>query len=253
MLVGNLEIPLINTGKVVNSSRTYVFRGLPVYADALTAGNTGAAQVVMNLDNNHIMDYAANGFKSTRSALSARGIKSFGRGYVAYVFQNGIKIGFVGYRPESISLAKMRNHVKAAKKQCDILIASFHWGVNYVNRPTNQQIAYGRGAVNAGADLVLGHHSHVISGIELYKGKHIVYGLGTIVSAVIRPNDIDTFIYRHTFGVTGTSVSNQGFDIVPVLMTNDDKINDAQPVIDKGNRIRDRIKSFSQQLEDHPF
>jgi len=242
--IANLEIPLIHTNTVVRSSRSYIFRGEPIYAQALAAGGIDG----VDLDNNHIMDYGSRGFSATKSALYAQGVSYFGRGGVWYTVQNGIRIGFMGFRPESISVPKMRSHIKSARSRCDILVVSFHWGVEKRYYPTGQQVTYGREAVKAGADLVVGHHSHLISGIELYRGKHIVYGLGTIVSAVERPDDVDTFIYQHTFSVTGTSVTNKSFEIVPVLMTKQPKgsKNDARPVLDSDeNRIRNRIKGYS--------
>ena len=246
VVFANLEIPLINTNHVMQGSRSYIFRGKEEYARALSAGGIDA----VDLDNNHIMDYTSKGYSRTRSAVSGQGIASFGLGKVAYITRNGIKIGFVGFRPESTSISKMKSGIKAVQSRCDIVIASFHWGLDKRYSPTGQQIAYGRAAVDAGADLVVGHHSHLVSGIELYKGKHIVYGLGTIVSAVERPDDVDTFIYQHTFSVTGTSVSNKDFNIVPVLMTANGKnsYNDAQPVIADGDdktRILNKIKKYS--------
>jgi poly-gamma-glutamate synthesis protein (capsule biosynthesis protein) len=242
--VANLEIPLIDTSSIMQGARSYIFRGKTAYADALTAGGIDA----VDLDNNHILDYGSRGYSSTRSALTARGVGYFGLGKVFYKTVNGVKIGFMGFRPTSSSVSKVKSAVKAVKSQCDIVVVSFHWGTDFVYRISAQQIAYGHAAVQGGADLVLGHHSHVVSGIEVYKGKHIVYGLGSIVSTVELPDDTDTFIYRHTFSVTGTSVSNAGFDIVPVLMTNSNSYNDAQPVVATGSdktRILNKIEKYS--------
>ncbi len=223
--IANLEIPLINTTRVVNGSRSYIFRGKTLYAQALAAGGIDA----VDLDNNHIMDYGSTGYSSTKSAVKSVVVGSFGRGTVCYITRNGVKIGFAGFRPESISLSKLKSSVKALKQRCDVAVISFHWGTEYRYKATAQQIAYGRAAVQAGADLVVGHGPHVVGGIELYKGKHIVYSLGTIISTVTLPDDTDCFIYRHTFSITGTSVSNAGFEIVPVEMSGSSSYNDAQP------------------------
>jgi len=250
VVFANLEIPLYNTSRIVNGNRSYIFCGRKEYALALSAGGIDA----VDLDNNHIMDYGSAGFTSTKSAVRSQGVGYFGRGSVYYTIRNGIKIGFVGFRPESISISKMKASVKAVKSRCDIVIASFHWGRDYIKSISASQRAYGRAAVQAGADLVVGHHSHVVSGIEkyTYKGRsaYIVYGLGTIVSAVTRPEDIDTFIYQHTFSVTGTTVSNADAKIVPVKMTKAGKTeqNDAQPYIAEGDAKReiiDKIKQYS--------
>ena len=249
--VANFEIPLTNSTRINEPWRNYRFRGKPGYVEAID----GIIDVV-DLDNNHIKDFGQAGYNDTRSILRSRGIGYFGLGRVEYRIQNGVKIGFVGYRPEMISLSKIKAHLRSARKNCDILIASFHWGGGY--RPNATQKKFGRAAIDAGADLVLGHHSHVVSGIELYKGKHIVYGLGTIVSAVRLPSDTDTFIYKHTFSVSGErNVTNSSFEIVPVKMTANTQYNDAQPVlVEKDsaeyNRIKDKIKYYSPASNPFP-
>jgi poly-gamma-glutamate synthesis protein (capsule biosynthesis protein) len=257
VVFANLETPLIDTTYRMQGSRSYIFRGKPIYAQALREGDIDA----VDLDNNHIMDYGSRGYSSTKTAVKAVGVKSFGLGSVAFVYEKGIKIGFMGFRPENISISKLKANIVAAKKKCDILIVSFHWGRDYINSILTSQRVYGHAAVQAGADMVVGHHSHVVSGIEkyTYKGKsvYIVYGLGTIVSTVELPKDTDTFVYRHTFSVTGTSVSNvdNAIEIIPVKMTEGDKrdaqgnkYNDAQPVLAKGKAgsdIIDKIKQYS--------
>ncbi len=242
--IANLEMPLIDTSYVMQGSRGYIFRGKTVYAQALKAGGIDA----VDLDNNHIMDYSTRGYTSTKSAVNKYSVGYFGLGSVFYKTVNNVKIGFAGFRPDTTSIAKVKASVKSIQSRCDIVVVSFHWGQEYRYSPSAQQIAYGRGAVDAGADLVLGHHSHVISGIELYKGRHIVYGLGTIISTVELPSDTRTFIYQHTFSVRGTTVSNDSFNIVPVRMSSDSDYNDAQPRIATGSdatAIIDKIKALS--------
>lgn len=242
--IANLEIPLTNTTRVMQGSRSYIFRGRTDYAQALQEGGIDA----VDLDNNHIMDYGATGYRSTKSAVRKYGVDYFGLGSVFYKESNGVRIGFAGYRPESISIAKLKASVRAIQQRCDIVVVSFHWGTQYRYAATAQQVAYGHAAVLAGADLVLGHHTHVVGGIEIYKGKHIVYGLGTIMSTVELPKDIDCFIYQHTFSVKGTDVSDAGYDAVPVLMSDNTSYNDAQPVLATGSdktRILNKIKKYS--------
>ncbi len=245
----NLEIPLINTSRIIQGSRNNILRGKTKYAQALKY----AGFDTVDIDNNHIMDYGYVGYASTKAALSAQGISSFGRGTTRFITRKGVKIGFAGYRPENISITRMKADIRAIRKKCDIVIASFHWGVEgYV--PSAEQRAYGRAAVQAGAQLVVGHHTHVVSGIEQYTYKEtsgiIVYGLGTIVSVMKRPSDVDTLIYRHTFSVTGSTVTNVRGEIVPVHMTtaDKDKRNDAQPVLAEGAKadaIINKIARFS--------
>lgn len=244
----NLEIPLIDTSKVIKGPR-YILRGKTKYAKALKY----AGFDTVDLDNNHIMDYGYVGYASTKKALKAQGISFFGLGTARFITRKGVKIGFVGYRPQFISVSKMKANIQAVKKKCDIVIASFHW-TSGKYAITGEQRTYARAAVQAGAQLVVGHHTHLLSGIEQYTYKKnsgiIVYGLGTLVSVMKRPDDVGTMVYRHTFSVTGSEVTNVRGEIVPVHMTTapKNKPNDAHPVIVDGTdaqKILDKVEWHS--------
>jgi poly-gamma-glutamate synthesis protein (capsule biosynthesis protein) len=150
-----------------------------------------------------------------------------------------INLGFIGGR-SSIKNALVRS-VEEHKEPENLVIVSFHWGVEGLNRPIDEQIQLGRAAVDAGADLVLGHHPHVLQGIETYKGKHIVYSLGNFVfGGHSNPADKDSIIYQATFALKEGRVEPAGSTIIPVRISSVTDRNDYRPVILEGGE-RERV------------
>jgi poly-gamma-glutamate synthesis protein (capsule biosynthesis protein) len=148
------------------------------------------------LANNHALQHGEAALKGTIELLDRRGIKYVGvRGCNSAVFDFGFtKIGFLGYCSdqqyekanifvEPIDLAGLSRDVQELKRSgINFIVVSLHWGGEFVHRPSPSQIDLGRSIIEMGANLVLGHHSHVIQGIETYKGGTIVYSLGNFIS-----------------------------------------------------------------------
>ena len=133
---------------------------------------------------------------------------------------DGVSIALLAYQTfnnayERLS-EEMPQDVAAAKAAHDVVIVSFHWGNELDYAPHERQIALGRLAVDSGADLVLGHHSHRINPIECYKGKYIVYSLGNFVfSGNSKPRDMDNFIFQQKLIVSDDGVTDGGFRVIP--------------------------------------
>ena len=176
----NLEGPL-KGGKPKKPDRKYNFYGKAEYTNILTAGSVE----VVNIANNHINDYGTK--KTTRSILKKAGIIMSDTQYLASENQftvKGVKVGFVGIQTP-YSITKMRQLVKKAKADNDLMIMSFHFCEvpEHTHSVRSSQAIMARAAIDAGADMVIGHHSHVTSGIEMYKGKYIYYGIGAVESS----------------------------------------------------------------------
>ena len=130
-----------------------------------------------------------------------------------------------------------------------LVVVSLHWGKEYVYSVSASQRSLARSLITAGADLVVGHHSHVVSGIEKYKDRYIVYSLGNFSSAILTPQDMDTMIFRQTFILdeeTG-KVTPQVPDVIPCSMSSAAK-NNATPVVLKGadkQRVIKKINRYS--------
>lgn len=195
--VFNLECVLSTRGEPQHE--LYVFRADPSMAlELATAGFKVAV-----LANNHTLDFGREALMDTIHAAEVAGMVAVGAGEdrahaeaLKVVTARGLRVGFLAFtdvpdagverRDNAPTVAfvgdrTLASEVAAARKKCDSLIVFFHWGVEYMKRPTERQQALARKCVDAGADLVLGCHPHVLQTVETYKGKPIVYSLGGFV------------------------------------------------------------------------
>jgi len=193
----NLECPLSKRG--VPQPRKYLFRGDPALAKVLHANGFDVA----SLANNHTLDYGRTAMLDTAQVVQKAGIVAVGAGKnrkaalgVRIVKRKGLRVGFIAYtdlpnlgvvrladKPTvaGVDSGEIRGQVARAKAKCDVLVVSFHWGIEYMKRPTERQQKLARLCIDSGADLVLGHHPHVTQTVEVYKGKPIVYSMGGFV------------------------------------------------------------------------
>ena len=190
LTIANLEGTLTEASekpdKSAQGNKAFFFKGNPYYTDILKEGSIEA----VNLANNHSMDYSAKGFTDTVSTLDHARITSFGDNKIAVYEKKGVKIGLIGVNTlgpleEGVNLDKLlsdlNDTIKALKKETSLIIVSIHWGTENESTVTQEQRELGRFVVDMGADLVLGHHPHVIQPYEMYQGKCIVYSLGNFV------------------------------------------------------------------------
>ena len=199
VVIGNLEGPLTTQGKA-DRSKTYAFRSPP---DKVGAALKNAGFNVVTLANNHILDYGPQGLAQTMETLDAAGILYVGAGKdnraarrAATMVVHGQRIAFLGYSmtlPETFYAthtqpgtafgheAHVRADVAAARLAADIVIVSFHWGQEGKTALREYQTRLGRVAIDAGAQVVLGHHPHILQAVEHYKDGVILYSLGNFV------------------------------------------------------------------------
>ena len=235
-------------------NRPFVFKAPPEYVDILTDGSIEAC----NIANNHALDYLEQGASDTKATLAANNIAYFGFQETAVVDVKGVKVGLISYYEldngldELDELEEKINKVKS--EGTDIVVASFHWGEELDTAPNYNQRTLGRLAIDLGADLVCGHHSHRIEGIETYKGKNIVYGLANFCfGGNSSPSDMDTFIYQQTFTVTGGKTAEDlDVKIIPCSISSADYYNNYQPTPASGEdaeRIMDKVNSRGYDIE----
>jgi len=203
ILFGNLEGPISDKGTKVGS--IYSFRNDPKAIEGLSY----AGFDVISLANNHAFDYGREALEDTFLRLKTAGIDYVGAGFnegEAYggstpVIKEieGTKIGFLAYTnlgPETWKATernsgiawinendfeKIKKDIENAKSQADILIVSLHSGEEYLSELTQFQIEFSKAAIDAGANIVIGHHPHVIQRNEKYKDGWIFYSLGNFV------------------------------------------------------------------------
>lgn len=250
------EITLINlesnfTTASTSSSKTYVFRAQPSYASVLSQAGVD----VVSHANNHSADFGSAGARSTRTAVTGQGMSYISGATTTIQRVNGVSVGFCAFNQTGGNVTSaMQSAIKKLKNNgCDIVVVSLHWGTEYVYASSAAQRNLGRAAINAGADLVVGHHSHVVSGVEQYKGKYIVYGLGTLSSAILTPDDMDAILFQQTFKVDVKSglVQSGPVQLIPVSMSTDENTNDARPYILEGSarqRVLNKVKYYSRNF-----
>lgn len=193
----NLECTLSNGGFC--RRRRFKFRADPRLARTLRENGF----TVASLANNHTLDYGRDAMMDTVNAVKEAGIVPVGAGVnrndalrLKVVEKNGLNVGFIAYtdipsygvvrlddRPTiaGINMDEITRQMEAAKSRCDVLVVSFHWGVEYMKIPTEHQQTLAHLCIDNGADLILGHHPHVLQPVEVYKGKPIVYSMGGFV------------------------------------------------------------------------
>jgi poly-gamma-glutamate capsule biosynthesis protein CapA/YwtB (metallophosphatase superfamily) len=187
--VGNLETTLAGRG----FSGYPCFRSPRQYADALK----NAGFDVLSTANNHSLDGGKGGVKYTVSYLDSIGVGHFGTNSPAplVVERNGIKIAFLSYTYSTngirspfrtavnrMDLRQIRRDIAAVRPNVDTVVVFMHWGAEYSTSPERGTKSLGRGIIDAGADLVLGSHPHVVRPVEQYRGKYIVYSMGNFLS-----------------------------------------------------------------------
>jgi poly-gamma-glutamate synthesis protein (capsule biosynthesis protein) len=196
IVFGNLEVVLSHMDLVRWKLSSMEMRGHPDSADRIAA----AGFTVLNVANNHMMQHGIGPFSDTVETLRRRGIGVAGlaapdhRHAIPQVLSvNGLTATVLGYAFEPDQYAAgplgyafgpacdIPAQVAAAKKQTDIVICSLHWGVEFVGHPSVAEEELGRRIVDAGADLVIGHHPHVIRRVERYGHGLIAYSLGNFV------------------------------------------------------------------------
>ena len=211
--VVNLECPITDRG--TRADKPYNFRMRPDYVPALSRAGID----LVNIANNHIFDYGNAGLFDTISYLDSAGVHHIGAGKrpedarKPLIFDiRGIKVGLAGYyaggeAPAVSDTAPGVNQRRLESVQADIrtlrdrdsvdyIVVSFHWGNEKADRPDSDQVWFAHQAIRAGADAVVGHHTHVLSGIERYRGGVIVYSLGNFLFGGKYVPSYDTAVFE---------------------------------------------------------
>ena len=241
------------TDSTTREDKQFAFKADKSYAEILTDGFVEAA----NLANNHSKDYGEQSYNDTMDALDKAGITNFGYDRVAIKKVKGIKVGLVGTYVLADGLGvkdSMEKNIQDLKDEgAQVIIASFHWGEEKAEYPNDVQVELAHAAIDAGADLVLGHHPHVLQGIEQYKGKNIVYSLGNFCfGGNMYPSDMDTMIFQQTFTLKGGKLQEDNVtNIIPCSISSAEDYNNYQPTPaarEKETEILNKITQRSQGL-----
>lgn len=243
--VTNLEGPLTSSWQRVPAQ--FTFKGPERHASILTKGSVE----VVNIANNHTMDYGKSGFEDTKKTLKKNKISYYGYDAIAYKKVKGVKVAFLGFNQlNGVTQKQVKDSINKAKKaKAKIIIVSFHWGVERTYEPTSLQTSMGRYAIQCGASLVLGHHPHVLQGIEKYKGRYIVYSLGNFCyGGHTNPADKDTMIFQQTFCIKNGKLKKDDSraKVIPCSISSSRQYNNFQPTVLSGGRKRTLINKINR-------
>ena len=234
----NFEGTLSNGG--TRADKKWAFRGKPEYVDILTKGSVEA----VSFSNNHTRDYGKKSYSDTKKILKKAGIAYSTETTAVLKEVNGIKVGLASISSIELSSpeAKLKKALTALKKKKpEIIIVSLHSGIEYTQEIQPVQKKLSRLAIDMGADLVVGHHPHVIQGIDQYKGKYILYSLGNFCfGGNTNPPDKDAFIFKQTFQIKKGKLTIINPTVIPVRISGEKNINNYQPVI-AGKKTKKRI------------
>ena len=235
VFLANLECPISSRGTPW-PGKTYVLRAPPAAAAALVAGGVD----IVNLANNHTLDYGVTAFTDTLATLDDLGVSHIGGGrdeasaHAPVILErNGLRIGFLGYAlyfapgtkgawvagpskpglvagtPELVS-----HEVAALKPQVDVVVVTFHGGRTNSSAPDAKVRAFTRAATAAGAALVIGHHPHVLQGYRREGNTLVAYSLGNFVFAYFSGVQNDSAILDVTLSANGV----ESFNWIPVVI-----------------------------------
>ena len=258
ILFGNLECTLSEIGRRAGDYHSIQMRGHEPYLNGLKA----AGFHVLNVANNHSMQHGQRPFLETVRLLRDSGIGVCGVGTTDYrhavtdiVRAHDLDVAFLGYslRPrqyftEAPLYAEGQREfiladVRAARAR-DVVVVSLHWGDEFIERPSPEDVALAHEIMDAGADLIIGHHPHVLRGVEKYGRGYIVYSLGNFVCDMLWDERMrESAIVRCRLSRDGAS----DLTLVPVRIGDDYRpapLDDAQAVA-----ITRRIDMMSEAMD----
>lgn len=224
--------------------KTFNFKGPADFATILPLGGVELA----GLSNNHTLDYGAEGYADTQAALEDAGVAYFDADHVAVWAHDGVMIGFTGsaFSLSTGAQKNLRAQMDALREVgCQLIVHSMHAGTEYEREPTSQQKTVAAHAVDMGADLVVGHHPHVVQGYELVDGVPVVYSLGNAVFGGNRdPRDYDALLLQAVFAYEDGAPVSVRLVFHPISVSGETSYNNYQPVLlagDDARRVLDKM------------
>ncbi len=255
IVFGNLECPLSTVGPH-EPRGACIFRADPKTVQVLVLGGFD----IVSLANNHALNSGKAALLQTIDHLEQAGIAYVGAARTraqgtdpTFVTVGGIRVGFLAYTDLSFDcssyskvdqdLSRLRQQIKQARNNCNLLIVSYHWGEEYRRKPTSRQVKVAHASIEAGADVVLGHHPHVLEGIELYRNRPIIYSMGNFIFDQRSGERMESGIFDLYY------VQGRGWrvEMTPVWIPWS-RLGAEYPTGQKRDRIAHRIQELSAQL-----
>lgn len=253
---GNLECTISERGKRANDFHSVQMRGWPEYLKGIVSSGFE----VLNVANNHSMQHGREPFIETLSMLQQAGVKVCGVDGESgtkpvTISVHDLRLVFLGYslRPRQYFTAPplyaegshdgMLADIRSVRKDNDIVIVSLHWGDEFIQRPSPVEVQQARELIDGGADLIVGHHPHVLRGVERHGRGWIVYSLGNFVCDMIWAEPLrETAICECVLTASGV----ESVKLIPARINDD-----YQPVLLSGasaQRLDEKIRQMSDGL-----
>lgn len=258
IMIGNLECVLSSVGENKTRLRSIQYRGNKTFANSLREHGF----LVLSIANNHIMQHGELAMYDTVSNLRASGIMPIGLPVVRQrtepdkhmITTKGIDIAFISYclnqEPFTTNIVPDIEDVFADIEffatSADRLIVSLHWGTEYMTLPSPGQVTLARKLIDLGADIIIGHHPHVLQGIERYNNGIIAYSLGNFIFNAYVDTCRETMILR--FNITKTGPIE--YQTTPLMINTSFQI--AKPDSKQLSMMEDRIRHLNLQIRNHP-
>ncbi len=229
----NFEGTLTDSTYVPNNKKEnqFLFSAPPEYVSILADNGIEAVA----LENNHVMDHGEEVYLETQQHLTDAGIVWSNAENIGEYTVKGVRIAMLSYQTFNLYdklFTQVPLDIAEAKEKYDLVIVSFHWGAEKDYAPNANQQKMGKLAIDAGADLVVGHHSHRINPIEEYKGKYIVYSLGNFCfSGNKNPSDMSSFMFQMRWRVKDGVVTQDAWRIIPIRISSRTDYNDFAPTV----------------------
>lgn len=232
----NDDLTMVNfegtlTTSTVHANKTFAFKGRPEYAKVINEGSID----VVSVANNHSMDYLQRGFDDTVRYLSPY-VAVSGYARMPIVTVKGVRIGFasnVGWSFDTAQKKFIDNAIRDLRQRgAELIVFNYHWGIEKSYHSDATQRAIGHYCIDQGADLVIGHHPHVVQEVEVYKGKPIAYSLGNLVfGGNNNPSDKNCLIFRqnYTFDLNTRKISASSHQAIPYKISSVSWRNDYHP------------------------
>ena len=221
LTVANLEV--VFTNRRAHTDKLYNMVGDPSHVNVLTEGSVE----VVNTVNNHCMDFHRDGYLDTLDVLTKAEVDYFG---TIYPWQadgfddllvkeiDGIRFGFMGFSyPADSDLKRITSRIKILKEDegCDIVVVSLHWGRETHPTPTSGNVAFAKEVIKAGADVIWGHHPHVLQSMTFYMGKPIMFSTGNFTFGTMSQVDPATGIFQLAYEKVGDEVQLKRLQVIP--------------------------------------
>lgn len=220
LTVANLEVCLTDSDNATD--KMFPMIAPPENVAVLTQGGVDAVNTV----NNHCFDFGQSGYADTLETLDHANILHFGSAILggrlvsdltAQVEIKGIRFGFIGYSyPQNDTLEAIGERIQALRNDgCDVVIVSLHWGRETYTTPKSGQPSYAAKIIDLGADVVWGHHPHVLQPVQFYQGKPVMFSTGNFVFGTMGPVDPSTGIFQLRYQKTENGVVLRQFRVIP--------------------------------------